>query len=74
MLKGYCLSMLVRHKEAETLASPLPSMFSTREIVLANITVSDKKKEYIDQATKYLNELLESLNNIFCKEIHVNCL
>lgn len=62
MLKCYCLAMLERHKEAEILASSLPSMFSSREIVLANITQGDKKKEYIGQAKEYLNELLESLN------------
>lgn len=62
MLKCYCLSMLERHKEAEKLASTLPSIFSSREIVLAKIGTGDKKNEYSRIAINYLNELVETLN------------
>ena len=57
-----CLYGLGRFKEAEKLAASLPSVFSSREIVLARITTGEKKKECVETAKAFLEELLVQLN------------
>ncbi len=62
MTKCLCLKDLGRMKEALALAESLPSLYSTREIVLARISEGDIKKERIKTAMQYLDELKESIS------------
>ena len=62
MTKCLCLKDLGRIKEAQALAESLPSLYSTREIVLARISEGDIKKERIKTAMQYLDELKESIS------------
>ena len=62
MLKCYCLHELGQQKDAVKLANTLPSLFSSREVVLCRICDGKEKEEAVRQTKEYLNELLEELN------------
>ncbi|MBE5905692.1 MAG: helix-turn-helix domain-containing protein [Lachnospiraceae bacterium] len=62
MLQCYCLHELGRQKEAIKLANTLPSLFSSREVVLCRICDGVEREEAVRQANGYLKELLEELN------------
>ncbi len=57
MTKCYCMMDLGRKAEAVKVANSLPSLFSTRERVLALITDGTEKKTNIDTALQYLEEI-----------------
>ena len=61
MSKCYCLMDLDRRQEAMDLADSLPSVYSSREIVLARITSGDEQQQFIQSALQDLDELKESL-------------
>ena len=66
MTKCYCMMDLGRKTEAIKVASSLPSLYSTRERVLALITDGTEKKSYADTALQYLeeirNEIIKMMN------------
>lgn len=57
MTKCYCMMDLGRKAEAVKVANSLPSLYSTRERVLALITDGTEKKTNIDTALQYLEEI-----------------
>ena len=61
MTKCYCLMDLDRKQEARGIAASLPSIYSSREIVLARITSGDEQKQFIVSALQDLDELKDSL-------------
>lgn len=61
MTKCYCVAELGRADEAMKIARSLPSVFSSRERVLAKISGGADKVSYIDTALQYLNELRNEL-------------
>lgn len=61
MAKCYCLMELERTQEAREIAASLPSLYSSREIVLAKITSGDEQQQFIQSALQDLDELKESL-------------
>lgn len=61
MLQCYCLHELGRQKEAIKFANTLPSLFSSREVVLCRICADGEKEEAVRQTKGYLSELLEEL-------------
>ena len=61
MSKCYCLLDLDRRQEARDIAESLPSLYSSREIVLARITSGDEQQQFIQSALQDLEELKESL-------------
>lgn len=66
MTKCYCMMDLGRKAEAIKVANSLPSLYSTRERVLALITDGTEKKSYADTALQYLeeirNEIIKMMN------------
>ena len=62
MLKCYCLHELGQQKDAVKLANTLPSLFSSREVVLCRICDGVEREKAVRQANGYLKELLEELN------------
>ena len=61
MAKCYCLLDLDRRQEARDIAESLPSLYSSREIVLARITSGGEQQQFIQTALQDLDELKESL-------------
>ena len=61
MSKCYCLMDLDRRQEAREIAESLPSVYSSREIVLARITSGDEQQQFIQSALQDLDELKKSL-------------
>lgn len=57
-----CLYLLGRFGESEQLANTLPSIYSSREVTLAKISVGEKKKQNVETAKVFLKELLEQLD------------
>lgn len=61
MTKCYCMAELGRTAEAMQIARSLPSVFSSRERVLAKISVGAEKASYVKTALQYLDELRNEL-------------
>ena len=61
MSKCYCLMELDRRQEARDIAESLPSLYSSREIVLSRITSGDEQQQFIQSALQDLDELKDSL-------------
>ena len=61
MSKCYCLMELDRRQEAMDIAESLPSLYSSREIVLSRITSGDEQQQFIQSALQDLDELKNSL-------------
>ena len=61
MTKCYCMVELGRTAEAVKIAQSLPSLFSSRERVLARISRGAEKEKYIRTALGYLDELRKEL-------------
>lgn len=64
MTKCFCLVDLGRNEEAIKIANSLPSMYSSRERILAKITEGEKQQENIDIAIRYLQELLAEMRRL----------
>lgn len=64
MTKCYCMVEMGRKAEAIKIANTLPSMFSSRERVLAKISEGDEKKVFAETALTYIEELKEELSCI----------
>ena len=61
MTKCYCMEELGRAAEAMKIAQSLPSVFSSRERVLARISQGAEKEQYTRTALDYLDELRKEL-------------
>ena len=61
MTKCYCMVELGRAAEAMKIAQSLPSVFSSRERVLARISQGAEKEQYTRTALDYLDELRKEL-------------
>ena len=61
MSKCYCLMELDRRQEARDIAESLPSLYSSREIVLSRITSGDEQQQFSQSALQDLDELKDSL-------------
>ena len=64
MTKCYCLMDLERRQEAMDIAASLPSLYSSREIVLAKLTSGKEQQKLISSALQDLAELKKELQSI----------
>ncbi len=64
MTKCYCLVDLGRKAEAVEIANLLPSMYTSRERVLALITEGSEQKKNIDTILQFIEELKEEMNTL----------
>ena len=64
MTKCRCLLDLGQKKEAVRIAGALPSMYSSRERVLAKITEGAEQQAYVKTALQYLEELKEEMQQL----------
>ena len=64
MTKCYCLMDLERRQEAMDIAASLPSLYSSREIVLAKLTSGKDQQKLISSALQDLAELKKELQSI----------
>lgn len=64
MTKCYCLVDLDRKAEAVEIANLLPSMYTSRERVLALITEGSEQKKNIDTILQFIEELKEEMNTL----------
>ena len=62
MTKCFCMADLGRQAEAIKIANTLPSMYSSRERVLAKISEGSDREKYVETARQYLDELRAELS------------
>lgn len=61
MCIAYCLRDLGLQEQAEEIATNMPSMFSSREVMLFRILSGEKKRAQAQQNLEYLKELEEEM-------------
>ena len=61
MTKCFCMVDLGRQAEAIKIANNLPSMYTSRERVLAKISEGGERKAYLETALQYLEEIRKEL-------------
>ncbi|MBR6307964.1 MAG: helix-turn-helix transcriptional regulator [Lachnospiraceae bacterium] len=64
MTKCFCLVDLDRKAEAVKIANLLPSMYTSRERVLAKITEGSEQKKNIDTMLQFIEELKDEMNTL----------
>lgn len=64
MCIGYCLRELGLAEQAEEIAQSMPSMFSSREVMLSRILDGNRKVEQAQQNLEYLKELEEEMLSV----------
>ena len=64
MTKCYCMADLGRTSEAIKVAGTLPSLFSSRERVLALISDGSEQKSYGETALQFLEEIKTEMERI----------
>ena len=64
MCIGYCLRELGLKEQAEEVAQNMPSMFSSREVMLSRILDGNRKVEQAQQNLEYLKELEEEMLSV----------
>lgn len=64
MTKCYCMADLGRTSEAIKVAGTLPSLFSSRERVLALISDGSEQKSYAETALQFLEEIKTEMERI----------
>ncbi len=64
MTKCYCMADLGRTSEAIKIAGTLPSLFSSRERVLALISDGSEQKSYAETALQFLEEIKTEMERI----------
>ena len=65
MCIGYCLHDLGMQEEAERIAYDMPSMFSSREVMLFRILTGEKKRKQVQQNLEFLQELETEMKESF---------
>ena len=64
MTKCYCLYDLGRKNEAIKIANTLPSIYSSREGVLAKVTEGAERSDNIQKALQFLGELKDEIEGM----------